>query len=420
MTERLLQFIWQFQYFNTSDLRTEQGEGLGIIYPGIYNTNQGPDFLAAKLLLDNTIWAGNIELHLNTSDWQKHGHQGDEMYRNVILHVVWENDRQPNALYCLPTLELQPRVSGLLLDKFRSIMTKSTFIPCENNIKDIAPLVLEGWKERLLIERLQRRYDHVRQLLTENNHNWEETLWWMLARNFGIKVNAEAFEEIARSVPIRILGRHKHQIHQLEALLLGQGGLLQTEFKEAYPAMLQKEYRFLQKKYKLVPVKQPLLFLRMRPPNFPSVRLAQLAMLLHCSGHLFSRIKEMTLLKEVVKMFQVTANDYWHYHYRLGVPAQFKPKSLGSEMVYNIIINAIIPVLYSYGTYHSIEGLVERSLQWMREIPGERNVVAAEWKKTGLKTEHACDSQALLELKSMYCDKKRCLDCAIGNIILKG
>ena len=272
MTERLLQFIWQFQYFNKGELQSTAGEKIQIIFPGQYNTNQGPDFTEAKLTINKTIWAGNVELHLKTSDWEKHNHQADKNYKNVVLHVVWENDAQSNSI---PVLELNNRVSGLLLQRYEELMDAQGFIPCEKTISSVKPIVMQSWKERLLAERLTRKAAVVQTYLDQNNHHWEETFWWMLARNFGAKINVDSFEEIARSISIKILAKHKTQIHQLEALLLGQAGLLDDDFQEDYPVMLKKEYDFYKAKYKLKPSSLKPFFLRMRPGNFPTIRLAQ-------------------------------------------------------------------------------------------------------------------------------------------------
>ncbi|MGB3008611.1 MAG: DUF2851 family protein [Chitinophagaceae bacterium] len=278
MTERLLHFIWQFQYFNKNDLVSTAGETVQVIFPGQYNTNQGPDFSDGKIKISKTTWAGTIELHLKTSDWIKHNHQSDKNYNNVVLHVVWEDDGTKDAI---PVLELRDRVSKILLQRYEELMKASSYIPCEKGIGAIRDITWKSWKDRLLAERLQRKTLAVEKFLSVNNFHWEETFWWMLARNFGIKVNADSFEAIARSIPINVLAKQKHQIHQLEALLLGQAGLLEENFKDDYPELLKREYKFLQTKYQLKPVSIPLHFLRMRPGNFPTIRLAQLAMLVH-------------------------------------------------------------------------------------------------------------------------------------------
>ena len=349
MTERLLQFIWQFQYFNKGELQTTAGEEIQIIFPGNFNTNQGPDFNDAKIRIAKTTWAGNVELHLLSSDWKKHNHHEDKNYNNVILHVVWEDDFPD---YNMPVLNLKNRIARVLLQKYEELMNAKGFIPCEKSITSVKPIILQSWKERLLAERLIRKSNVAKAFLDQNNHHWEETFWWMLARNFGIKINADAFEAMARTIPVNILAKHKNQIHQLEALLMGQANLLNENFTEDYPVMLKKEYEFYKSKYKIQPNSYPVFFLRMRPGNFPTIRLAQLAMLIHQSEHLFSQINETASLKDVKKWLDVTANDYWHYHYRFDEESSFKRKNLGVAMIDNILINTVCTVLFAYGHFH--------------------------------------------------------------------
>ncbi len=424
MTERLLQFIWQFQYFNKNELTTAEGEVVQVIVPGQHNINQGPDFSNSKILIGNTTWAGTIELHIKTSDWIKHKHQQDKNYNNVILHVVWEDDGSRSGLQnsvpmSVPVIELQSRVSKLLLQRYEELMLSTAFIPCEKSIHSVREITWNSWKERLLIERLLRKAGIVETYLQQNNYHWEETFWWMLARNFGMKVNAEAFEAIARSIPLSILAKHKNQIHQLEALILGQAGLLKESFEEDYPKLLQKEYKFLQSKYNLQPIQLPLFSLRMRPGNFPAIRLAELAMLVNESAHLFSKIKEAVSAKEIKQFFEVTANDYWHYHYQFDEASAFKKKRTGTTMIDNIIINTVAPVLFAYGSYHTENKYKDKALQCLEEIAAEKNLITRGFEQLNIENKNAWDSQALIELKNEYCNRKRCLECSVGNNILK-
>ncbi len=416
MTERLLHFIWQFQYFNQSSLTTVEGEPVEIVFAGHYNSNQGPDFSDAKIRIGKTTWAGTVELHIKTSDWTKHLHQADKNYRNVILHVVWEDDRRQNDI---PVLELQGRVSGILLQRYEDLMHTGSFIPCEKIVQLVPGLTWKSWKDRMLIERLLRKATLAEEYLRQNNHHWEETFWWLLARNFGMKINADTFEAMARSIPLGILGKHKSQIHQLEALLMGQAGLLEGEFNEAYPQLLQKEYKFYKKKYGLKPGGSPIFFLRMRPGNFPTIRLAQLAMLIQHAGHLFTKIKEAVSVKDVKTWLDVTANDYWHYHYCFDEETAFKEKRLGESMINNIIINTLAPMLFTYGHYHNENHYKEKAVEWLEGTAGEKNMITKGFQQLGIVNKTAVDSQALIELKNEYCNKKRCLECAIGNSILK-
>jgi hypothetical protein len=421
MTERLLQFIWQFQYFNKSELCTINDEPVQVITPGLYNHNQGPDFSNAKIIIDGTTWAGTVELHIKTSDWNKHKHQDDRNYGNVILHVVWEDDtgKGLRLVRSIPLIELKTKVPKILLQRFEELMQSQSFIACESNIRQVRDITWCSWKERLLAERLLRKASIVEAYLRQNNYHWEETFWWLLAKNFGMKVNGEAFETIARSIPLTVLARHKTQIHHLEALLLGQAGLLEEKFKEDYPALLQKEYRFLKKKYNLRPIRLPIYSLRMRPGNFPAIRLAELAMLVHESAHLFSKIREAASAKEIKQLFEITASNYWHNHYQLDTVSAFKKKKTGSLMRDNIVINTVAPVLFAYGNYHKEDGYKDKAIQCLEEITGERNQLTNGFKQLGIESKNARDSQALIELKNEYCSKKRCLECAVGNAFLK-
>ncbi|MGN6492360.1 MAG: DUF2851 family protein [Agriterribacter sp.] len=421
MTEKLLQFIWQMQYFNKHDLQTAGHEPVSIIFPGRLNTHQGPDFTAASIRINNTTWAGSIELHVKASDWKQHGHSGDSNYKNVILHVVWKNDCEVTDDYGneLPTLVLEDRVSKLLLQRYEELMHNQSHIPCEKSCGEIPDLVWLSWKERLIVERLQRKTTVIKSYLEQTSNHWEEVFWWLIARNFGITANANGFELIARSISINILAKHKTHIHQVEAILLGQAGLLEQHFDEDYPVMLQKEFRFLKKKYKLNPIVHPIYFLRMRPQNFPTVRLAQLSMLIHQSAHLFSQVKAAGKLDDIRKLLTVTANDYWHYHYRLNEKTSYQEKTLGMQSVNNIIINTIVPAVFTYGYIHNEPVYKDKAVRWLQDLPSENNAVTRTWKLTGIANKNAFDSQSLNELTRQYCFQKHCLSCAVGNAVLK-
>jgi hypothetical protein len=420
INEKLLQFIWQFQYFNKNELQTIEGENLQIIHPGIYNKDQGPDFSEAKIKIENTVLVGNIELHIHSSDWHQHHHSSDKNYSN-ILHVVWNNDEIifDNNGKAFPSLDLQSRVSNLLLEKYEQLMQSQQFVPCEKHLPVLSEIGWTSWKERMAVERLQRKSILVLELFEQSNHHWEEIFWWQLARNFGVKINAEIFEQLAKSISINIIAKHKNQIHQLEALLLGQSRLLENDFEEDYPKLLKREYQFLSKKYKLNILQKQPAFLRMRPANFPTVRLAQLAMLINHSTHLFSKIKEAKDIDEIKSLLNITANDYWHYHYIFDEATPYKPKKLGAQMTENIIINTIVPVLFAYGLYTREQQWKDKAIFFLNEIFAEQNSITKLWQQLNVKNANALDSQALLELKKYYCDEKRCLDCAVGNKLLK-
>lgn len=415
MNERLLQFIWQHQYFNKDQLQTSKGEQLQILFPGSYNTNQGPDFSNARIIIDSIQLAGTVELHLHTSDWEAHGHTGDEHYKNVILHVVWEHDGAKDE----SVLELKGRIASTLLNRYTELMQQQEQIPCAHFLQSVPELVWMSWKERLIAERLQQKTNHIHELLQQTNRHWEEVFWRLLARNFGTPLNSDALEAVAQCVPVSLLAKHKNQIHQLEAMLLGQAGLLEAEFTDAYAVMLQKEYRYLKKKHGLQLIHQPLHFLRMRPSNFPTVRLAQLAMLVHQSSHLFSKVMEAKTVAEIKTMFNITANDFWNTHYTLQETSPFKKKNAGVTMIDNILINTIIPMLFVFAAEHDAPKVQQKAIQWLQQIPKENNRITRLWEEAAAPHNNAFDSQALLYLKKEYCDGKRCLNCAVGNAVLK-
>ena len=420
MKEEILQYIWKFQYYNKNELITTNGDPISVIHPGNHNLNQGPDFKEAKIKINNTLWAGNVEIHINSSHWILHNHSADNNYNNIILHIVWNHDveiKDQNGNN-LPTLEMQSRVSNMLLEKYQQLMETSQFIPCEKLQHNLSDLALTGWKQRLVAERLIYKSENILSILKETNYHWEETFWWLIASNFGLKVNSEIFKKIAQSLPISILAKHKNNVIQIEALLFGQAGLLNKKFKEKYPLMLQKEYFFYQKKYNLEKVDGELFFLRMRPANFPTIRLAQLAMLIHNSEHLFSKIKETVSISDIKKMLAVEANDYWHYHYTFEESSDYKIKKLGKQMIDNIIINTIVPIIFTYGLHNNEESFKEKAIKWLEEISPEKNEITKGFEKLNYANKSAFDSQAFIELKNKYCNHKLCLQCSIANSIL--
>lgn len=419
LKEDLLQFIWMHRYYNQLNLHTVQGDVLQVLAPGTWNKDQGPDFLNARILIGNLLWVGHVEIHVYTSDWYRHKHHNDIRYDNVVLHVVWSHDKQsPGNAAHLAILELQPLVANVLLQRYAMLMHAADELSCSWQLPCLSPLHWLNFTERLAAERLSRKAEEVFQWFKNAGNHWEEVCWWQLARAFGMKVNATFFEQVAKSLPVKILTRHKGCIQQLEALLLGQANLLNDDFTESYPRMLQREYRFLKHKYQLPVLKGQPAFLRLRPAAFPSLRLAQLAMLLHRREHLFAFMIETTDLNRLTAFFDVTANDYWHYHYMLDQETAFLPKKPGKAAVSNIVINAVIPLLFAYGNYKQIPAIQERAVDWLSQMPPEQNSITRKWQKAGIATLNATDSQALIELSDHYCCSKRCLECAVGYKIL--
>jgi Protein of unknown function (DUF2851) len=418
MTEKLLQFIWKHRYFNQRGLALTTGEPLTIEYPGEENTHQGPDFINARIRIGGHCWVGSVELHLFSSGWIKHSHSDDLNYRNVILHVVWKQDH----LFIkrnIPQLELCNRIPGIMLQTYSGWMRNPVFVPCELSAASVHRERWKGWTSRLLINRLNRKMTGILHSLGKNQFHWEEQLWWMVAANFGNPVNAIAFESIARSIPFTVLARHRLHFIQLEALFMGQGNLLERDFSDRYPVMLKREYFFLKKKYRLKKIYEPVHFLRMRPESFPSIRLSQLAGLYSGTTVLFAWILACSSLKEMRKKLMVKANDYWHNHYVFEKQAPFREKTMGYQMCDHIIINSIIPLLYTYGKTVPDAGLLKKAIGWLEEIPAEQNHLVTGWKRIGIAVNKSAGSQAMIELKKEYCDRRKCLDCEIGRQLLQ-
>jgi hypothetical protein len=421
MNEKLLQFIWQFQYFNQSFLSLTDGNTIKVIRPGELNTNQGPDFIAGEIIINNTRWVGNIELHINTSDWYKHKHNTDNRYESIILHVVW-NDDVPvkDALgNQLPTLVLQDKVANILLDRYKILMNEQILLPCASWLNTIDDLVWTSWKERLVVERLTKRAEQIFVKLKLFKGDWERVCWIQIGRVFGGKVNANSFEFIIQSIPIVVLKRHRLDILQIEALLMGQAGFLNKDLKESYALTLQKEYMFLKNKYSLSPLQLQPQFLRMRPASFPTIRFAQLAVFFQKHPQLMQHIKSIKSVKIFHQLFCITASDYWDTHYRLDKESKFQKKEIGKQLKNNLLINAIIPLLFAYGLYNQNSLYQELAIELLYQLPVEKNQVLKIWESLPVKQNTAFDTQALLELLQFYCNKKACLNCTIGNGILK-
>lgn len=395
---------------------------MDILSVGTHNLNAGPDFENAKIKIGETLWAGNIEIHLHSSDWEKHKHQHDHAYENVILHVVYNHDtdslRKDGTI--IPVLALENLIPEEVLTRYRSLTENLNWIPCETHLLRIDSFHTQSWLTRVLIERLEEKCQAVNKLLNEYRQSWDDAFYVMLARNFGFKVNALPCEMLARSLPQQILARHKNNALQIEALIFGQAGFLSHEATDKYPLELQKEYMFLKKKYSLEPLDRYLWkFLRMRPQNFPTLRLAQFCALIVKSNHLFSHILEINSVAEVKQFFEnLPVNNYWKTHYRFDVTTRVSSSQTGGQSVDNILINTVAPFLFAYGKNMNSPINVARALELLELIPAEQNNITQKFKETGIKMSGAFSSQAVLQLKKSYCDKKKCLHCGIGIRLL--
>jgi len=421
MKEDFLKFVWQQSIFNTSALQSTNGESIEIINKGFPNDDSGPDFLNAKVKIGEQLWAGNVELHVNSSLWEVHNHQNDKAYNNVILHVVFEDDKpiknQKGNL--IPTLELKGLIPKYVYQNYLELLESKLWIPCENLMQEDDFKNIKLWYESLLIERIEGKSKTIEKRLIETKFNWEQIFFEEMAKCFGLKQNILPFELVAKSIDFNQLLTHADQLTQLEAILFGQAGFLNDKINDGYYQSLQKEYQFLKQKFNLNPIDSSIWkFLRLRPANFPTVRLAQLASLIYTHKRIFATILNANQLKDIYKIFNVSTSEYWKTHYHFSKNSTQKSKSIGKSKINIIIINAITPLLFLYSKHKNEEHIAEKVLNWLNKMKPETNSIVSKWKSLNLPIENAVDSQALLQLKNNYCNFKRCLDCRIGKNIL--
>jgi hypothetical protein len=421
MKENLLHFIWKLQLFSTNKLLCTNNNELQIVAAGIQNLNSGPDFLNAKIEIDGQLWAGNVEIHINSSDWYLHNHEVDENYDAVILHVVWEHDvdvyRKNNET--IPTLALKHFISKEVLNNYNKLFNANKkWIFCESSISTITNFKLYHWFERLYFERLEQKSHYIQQLLNKTNNNWEQVLFVMLTKNFGLKINSEAFQNMANSFDFSIVRKISNNLEQLEALLFGQANLLGKNIESDYFIKLKQEYHFLQSKFKLQPINNgQVQFFRLRPNNFPTIRLSQLATLYHKQQHLFSKIIEIKTLDGFYNLLNVATSSFWETHYTFEKESKKSTKKLTKAFIDLLLINTIIPIQFMYlksigkTNFSEVISIIE-------EIKPEKNTIISKFDELKIKANNAFETQALLQLKTEYCNKQRCLDCEIGKELL--
>lgn len=414
MKEQLLHFIWQYKLYNTKDLTTINGEKLQIINAGKLNRDGGPDFLNATIKIDDIKLIGNIELHIHASDWKKHLHQQDKKYSNVILHVVYFNEWQHPII---PTLELNGRIPTILLSKYNTLLQQTKNLACQHLFADINTITLNNWKERLVIERLERKSNEILYHLKKNNNDWEQTFYQLLGKYFGCHINQEIFEKLTTLLDYKILLKYKNDITQIEALLFGVAGFLNKDFIEIYPRKLKSEFTFLKQKYQLQLLHEhQWQLLRMRPISFPTIRIAWFAQL----------IQSFPLLNKIVEnpndfswLDDIEPSEYWNTHYTFDKLSKFKHKQIGNSFKSVIKTNVISPILFAYGKFYKDEKLIEQALQILQQTSFEANHKTNKYDNNFWNKKTGFDTQALIELNDNYCTKQRCLDCAIGYQILK-
>lgn len=421
MKEDFLHYLWKFKKFNTLNLKTVQGELITILKTGDYLELSGPDFFNAHIELGNQKWAGNVEIHVKSSDWYLHNHENDPAYKNVILHVVWENDtaifREDNSE--IPVLVLKDYVAKEMVSNYAELISPKTWISCEKQIKDIDDFVFKSWQERLFFERLERKSKFVYELLEETNQDWEAVLFCLLAKNFGLNTNGTSFLQIAKSIPFSIIRKESFEHENLEALFFGTARLLEVEKEDVYFKDLKFRYFYLLNKYQLERTfVEPVQFFKLRPDNFPTIRLSQLAGLYQKIPNLFSKIIELKTLNEVHDLLYVSAGAYWLNHYQFDKESPKKSKLLSKSFLDLIVINTIIPIQFAYSSSLG-ESIAEDLIDFMNEVASEKNAVMDKFNSFGIKSKTAFESQSLLELKNEYCNHKACLKCAVGVELLK-
>jgi len=421
MKEDFLHHVWQFKKFITQGLTTVQGEPVEIINGGQYLQLAGPDFFNAQVVIGGQKWAGNVEIHIRSSDWYLHSHERDANYDNVILHVVWEHDtevmRRDNSE--IPVLELKHYVDPALLSGYNALASVKTWIFCEKELETINSFVVNNWKERLFFERLERKALPILQLAAATNSDWEAVLFCFLAKNFGLNTNGEVFYEVAKSVPFSIVRKESFDAENIEALLFGRAGMLDGDYEDVYAKDLQGRYAYMMHKHRLESVHvSSVEYFRHRPDNFPTIRLSQLGQLYHASQNLFSKIIAATTLAELYSVFNVQAGVYWQTHYRFDKESQKKRKTLSHSFIDLLIINTVIPFKFAYGRNMGKENS-EELVMLMQQLDAEKNAIIDKFKSFKMVTQSAYDSQALLQLKNEYCNHKRCLQCALGLELLK-
>lgn len=422
MKEELLYYIWQYKLFSTRELFTTNNNEIAIQKLGERNHNTGPDFLNAQILLNHQLWAGNIEMHVKSSDWYLHNHEKDPNYDAVILHVVWEHDVEVFIKNNTPlsTIELKRFVAISLLHQYEGLMhNKEDWIPCGRQIIHTDKFLLENWLERLYFERLEQKSILIHQLLQKSNFDFEAVLFQLLAKNFGLNVNGDAFLKLASSIDFIIIKKVSFHKKQLEALLFGQAGLLREDSEVLHEKELKSEYEYLKHKYKLKPLqKNTFQFFRMRPNNFPTIRIAQLTTLLYTHQNLFSKIIKIQKKEDFYKFFAVEVDSFWKEHYTFTTTSKKSNKKVTKAFVDLLLINTIIPLKFVYLQNRS-DAFEDVVLGLIRQVVPEKNSVIEGFSNYGIQPKSGMESQALLMLKNNYCTKKRCLHCAIGNHLLK-
>ena len=418
--EQLLHYVWKHKIFPLKELKTTTGQQVEVIDTGLANTDAGPGFFNAKLKLDGVLWIGNIEIHERSSDWFKHGHHADTGYNSVILHIASEIDMEISRSNGERIPQIQLICPEAVRTNYKELLETDSYPPCYRIIPSLSPFTAHSWMSALQMERFEQKATLLNERLKRCQGNWEDAFFITLARNFGFGLNGDAFETWAHQLPFRAVDKHRNDLFQIEAIFFGQAGILEDSDGDGYYLRLKKEYIYLQHKFELIPMNTSLWrFLRLRPTNFPHIRIAQLACLYHRAYGLLSRIMETETLQGVRDILKGGTSEYWLTHYTFGGSSPSRPKTLSNTSLDLLIINTVVTFLYAYGLHKGNPVLCARAGSFLEELKAENNYITRMWEQYGMKASNAADSQALIQLKKEYCDKKKCLYCRIGYEYLK-
>ena len=424
VNELFISYLWKNQLFNHQNLLTSAGESVSIIHPGIENSNAGADFQQAKIRINELDWVGTVELHINASDWIQHAHQKDPSYENVILHVVWNDDlkiKYQNGT-SIPSLCLSTQVSPETVTSYEvKKLVGHASLHCGSLFNSIAFEIKEKMISKCLVERQVKKVNQIKQLLLSTQGDWEETFYQSLARSFGFSVNAEPMFRLAQSLPLKLILRYRDRNYGIEASLFGLAGMLEEDIRDEYQWELRREFIHLKKKHDWPNTylnHSDWKFLRMRPPNFPTVRIAQFAELIRSNCSLISLLLEIQELKTMATLFETPLNEYWKTHYHFGKKGKGNHSVIGRSAFESICINTLIPMLICYSTYKNESKYEEKALRWMREIKSENNFITRIFNENGLKMRHSGDSQGCIQWYQQYCQAKKCAQCDVGKNLM--
>ena len=424
ISEEFLYFIWQFQFFRKNGLRTSQGEKITILHPGYRNPNAGPDFHESRIRIGEIEWIGYVEIHVRSTDWYLHGHNTDLNFDNVILHIVWDDDtlvKRSDGTY-IPTISLCKRVNNGTMERYKRLTNNKNGIACKNQWKILNPVTIYSQFERCITERMKRKSDEILDMLSRTNNDWEQVTFIILARYFGFKINNEPFTRLGKNLSLKTLWRYCDDLDHMEALIFGHAGYLDEDLDDPYYNTLKNIFLFLRKKYS---IPQPLLkkhhwrYLRLRPSNFPAIRLAQFAAMIFNVNNLFSTFTTVTDIEKLIRDLTVTQSSYWRRHYDFGVKTDKVIPGLGTDSVQSLVINVVVPILFAYGEFINEGYLKERAIAILINLKFEDNIITRKWSGLNINKLSAFESQSMIELYHEYCLKKKCLNCNIGMALMK-